>query len=330
MPISVISSLSFWARNAAIEQFLSARSEVGEQPLLLTIDLLDSQEDGELSLRITRQAPASTASSTISWEGNCASCATLALLSDYFDHSLEEREIIVVLPVGVSLKTCISAAEQAQVPVKNALLALDPSTLEDDLWDSGMMSSRVSSGGCDDERTPGEFLVGEVGWADTAVLAEIPLTHSTAAERERAEELLEHIGPHLALLRGEATSCGCFERQLAFQRSQAGYLPTEPLADGKNFRTVVLTSQKPISQEKLAEALPRMVEGACRVRGTVQLEEFPGEEIAVEGIGPAVWLASQGETKRPLTTTIAITGDDLDPQELQELFDSCQTTDQPA
>ncbi|MEX3611051.1 GTP-binding protein [Rothia sp. LK2588] len=135
--------------------------------------------------------------------------------------------------------------------------------------------------------------------------------------------------------------CGCFEFEDARTRTVSGHLPphlnrahtgqehtpeTPTVHRGSNFATVLVHADGVIDQELFSQALPKMVEGACRVRGVVSLSDYSGERIAIEGIGPAVWLENTGPLdviEAAPGTSIAITGDDVDAAEIQQLLESC-------
>ena len=341
MPVSVISSLSLFARERAMHTLLNARGE-GQRPAqVLTIDVLDQTRAGEFPFKLTRTTATTTSVSTLPVEAECVSCATGALVDEALESFDDDAELIIALPTAISVAGTLQFAKNRACTVRNVVIALDITTFEDELWTRRVLADFGVTPDPSDERTPGEFLVGELGWADTAVTAEIPLTHATESEVARATELLEHLAPHLKIVTEPTAPCGCFEFEDARTRTVSGHLPpqlnhahggqertlkTPTVHRGSNFATVLVRADGVIDQELFSQALPKMVEGACRVRGVVSLSDYSGERIAIEGIGPAVWLENTGlldATEATPGTSIAITGDDVDAAEIQQLLESC-------
>ncbi|MFW0110621.1 GTP-binding protein [Rothia sp. P13129] len=353
MSITAISSLSHWARDNALNTALKAlKNSTDTTPTILSFDILDPEENAhpeKITIRVTRNHHETTKTTDIILKSNCSSCATTLLLSDCLQLSDNTEETLILLPPGVSLNTVINVAEKLERHIHSAILALDISTIEDELWDNKPLEQRGLNGGCEDERTPGEFIITEIAWADTAITSEIPFTHSTDTEKHRAQELLAHLGTHLKIISCTETTqpiCGCHQREDSIQRAQAGHLGINtqeltPITNetpqhtpintairtGKNFTTVVLTTSGILHHDRFASALPHLAEGNCRLRGTLCINSYGSERIAIEGIGPFVWLEQQGQWEQQEPhNTIAITGDDLNPTELQELLNQCIIT----
>lgn len=90
------------------------------------------------------------------------------------------------------------------------------------------------------------------------------------------------------------------------------------MGENGEFSTAVITTEKLIDSEQLAQVLPQIVEGMVRVRGHVWLDSHQDDRVAVEGIGPVVWLQTHGAWGRKLPATrIALTGEDVNAAELQ-------------
>lgn len=331
MLISAVSSLSLWARDLALQKLVAARAS-GTALTIVSIDVLENNSE-HTTVRIASQTQQQTRHREVTVADSCNQCTTLGLLQEIFaitrDHDLE---LLVLLPTGVSLSTAMKAAHATENTLHQAVLALDISTVEDQLWD-GAALAHSAGGECEDERTAGEFLIGDLALADSAVVAQIPLTHCTVTEKERATELLEHLAPHLQIFHDSALDsvCTCHDQTLAAQRYSPGYVPltkqptqsVEVLKKSQNFSTVLVQSSNLLDCEKFSKVLAPMVEGACRVRGTVWLDQFPPQTVALEGIGPAVWLQHVEKADPEPRTLFTITGAQVDPQEVQELIESC-------
>ncbi|QRZ61369.1 GTP-binding protein [Rothia sp. ZJ932] len=211
------------------------------------------------------------------------------------------------------------------------MTALVADELEDDLWSSETLHARGMSGDCADERTPGEFTVAEMTYADTLVLTSHPM--GCHQDNQRTLEMVKHIAPHLAVvdLQNGGGECGCDYLSEVQKRAVPGYLEVpanESLHDRDytGIATAVAEASAVVDAQLLAQVLPRMVEGAVRVRGYVWLDSHLDERVAVEGIGPTVWLQTHGVWADAPATRIAVTGEGVDAREVQELLDSCLVT----
>ena len=117
------------------------------------------------------------------------------------------------------------------------------------------------------------------------------------------------------------------------------------------FTTVVQRVQRPLHPERFRHALAKLAEGCCWLRGRLWIAAAPACRIAIQGIGPRIWLentgpwlADQGATPSDRAmdwdaqldwhpefgdrgTVLAATGDDLDPEEIARLLTGCELTD---
>ncbi|WP_237225083.1 GTP-binding protein [Rothia nasisuis] len=341
MSLIAISSLSLLARRAALDM-LSARYRQA------SIIQLDAEASPETGVTITSRtfSPASEGhpdrspqvKTNIYPDQECTSCTTFSYLAN---HLSSDQETILALPVGVSLANVIGLTQKtAQFTIKSCALAIASQDLEDDLWSSHSLSSIGLVGSCSDERTPGEYLVTEMAHADTIISIHNSLTGSPESV-ERAEDLLSHLAPHAHLVTSSnpTFSCAQYRVQEVRQRLAPGQLGTcsqdvQQAAQsdkecshhhGPNFTTAVLTCDTIIDTRALAQHLPSIVEGACRVRGHIWLTDHPNERVAIEGIGPTVWLQTCGRWEKdlPPKTIIVVTGDDLVPEQLQAILNLC-------
>lgn len=342
MSLIALSSLSLLARSTALDM-LSARYRQAK------IIQLDAEATPETGITITSRT--SLPSSLDKLDSNkpqieaslyphqtCTSCTTFSHL---IHHLPQDQKIILALPIGVSLATVIELAnETEQITIASCVLAIASQDLEDDLWSSYSLSRIGLVGACSDERTPGEYLVTEMAHADTIISIHNSLMDSPETI-ERAEDLLGHLAPHAHRISSYNPTASCAQHQIeeVRKRLRPGHLATcgqeiQKIAQGQalcghqhgpNFTTAVLTNDTIIDTQALARHLPSIVEGACRVRGHVWLTDHPHERVAIEGIGPIVWLQTCGQWGKdlPPKTIIVVTGDDLEPEQLQAILNLC-------
>lgn len=292
--------------------------EAGDNPPRVYFRLSIHSQDGEMQ-------------ETLCVLSDCISCATNALLPELLEKVTAEH-LVLALPAGVSLGGIIDLlAEQdpEDFALESAQYATLVDELEADLWVDRSLAELGVTGSCLDERKPGEFLVKELALADVLVTSEMPFDRVTYPGHRRTYELLEHLAPHLSISSAEAhddhsTICGCHVLEEAQLRSEPGYLANIAPKIGENFTTVVLKTDQLLDAQKLGVALRKIVRHACRVRGYFWMSGYELEKVAIEGVGPQTWLQSRGawDEKTP-STAIAVTGQDLDRQKLQEILDSC-------
>ncbi len=338
MPLIALSSLSLLARSAALDM-LSTRYR---QASIIQLDAEASPETGVTitSRTFSSDHPDSSpqVETSVYPNQNCTSCTTFSYLAH---HLPRDQEIVLALPVGVSLANVIGLTQKrAEFTITSCTLAIASQDLEDDLWSSDSLSRIGLVGSCSDERIPGEYLVTEMAHADTIISINNSLIDSPESI-DRAEDLLSHLAPHAHLITSSnpIASCAQYRIQEVRQRLAPGHLGTcsqdiQQAArgdkecnhhHGPNFTTAVLTSDTIIDTQALAQHLPSIVEGACRVRGHIWLTDHPDERVAIEGIGPTVWLQTCGQWGKdlPPKTIIVITGDDLEPEQLQAILNLC-------
>ncbi len=343
--MTALSSFSLFARTDAADHWLtycqqhstvhqdSSHTYQDAPADVVSYDSL-TNDDGIELLRTHTRASGEKEQSRIHIDGDCLSCATLAEMTDYLPAIAERTErLLLILPLGVPISTAMKVANDCpHIELVTASLAVLDSDIEDDLWSSETLNARGVTGSCADERTPGEFVVADLSYADTALVATHPFDCESSNHR-RTLELLRHIAPHLTVIsveHKEPAECGYHNIVAAQTRARPGHLHvTEDVLLGENgeFSTAVITTEKLIDSEQLAQVLPQIVEGMVRVRGHVWLDSHQDDRVAVEGIGPVVWLQTHGAWGRKLPATrIALTGEDVNAAELQKLLETCTIT----
>jgi G3E family GTPase len=342
MRLIMLSSLDALSRGQACESLADA----SPRAVVLVQDLLD---DGAVLRRTFRRgAPAERV--TTSLEHGCPSCAVRLDLVPALERLREagEEHVVVALPPGVPTATATRALSSLMDPpptVESAVLACAPASVEDQIWDG----QTLAEAGCPtvdgDERTPGEFLVGELAFNDTVLLADPDLVPVGAEERARGVGLLRELARHADVVEhGTEVRPGRHRPAEALHRTTSGCLEPPRGTPSSPFTTVVQRVERPLHPERFHHALSALAAGCCWLRGHVCLAVAPEYRILVQGIGPRVWLENtgpwpmeqqlepRGAHRVPAgpgvhATVLAATGEDLDPAEMTELLASCQLTE---
>jgi hypothetical protein len=168
MRLTVLSSLDALCRQQACESL----AEAFPAAVVMVHDLLD---DGVVARRIFRHGvPVQRRDSML--EHPCSSCAIRLNIVPALERLLAEEteHVILALPPAVPASMVIHALGRHldQPPtVDSVVLACAPGSVEDQIWDG----QTLLEAGCtvleQDDRTPGEFLIGELAFNDTVLLA---------------------------------------------------------------------------------------------------------------------------------------------------------------
>ncbi|MFE4197453.1 GTP-binding protein [Paenarthrobacter sp. NPDC056912] len=359
MHLTVVSSLDSQCREAAAARLGSTHPN--------SVVVLHGLLDGSLVLRRVYRGGRLFERETTVLEHGCLSCTVRLdvvptverLAACGFDHA------VLGLPPGVAAGMAVAELRRGlsrPVVIDNAVLALDPADLDDHMWDRHTLFESGFTSMPQDDRTSGEFLIGEFGQVDTVMLhpglgAELTGDHREgSAEWLIGAELLGQLAPHAAAV-GAADDFrpGCFDDAEAAARSRPGVVRL-PLNEAPgSFRTVLHKAGRPLHPGRFREALPRLASGTHWLRGRLWIASAAKTRIAVQGIGPRVWLESTGSWLADSATgthlrggaadvdsvldwhpdhgdrgtVLAITGrsEDIDPREIQELLEGCQLSD---
>ena len=351
MQLTVISSLDALCRQQACEAVAAAHP-------LATMVLHDLLENGLVIRRIYSQGALVERAET-HLEHGCLSCTvrldvvpTVAALLDRGD-----GRVIIGLPPAVASETAIAALHRGLpqgVTVDSAVLACAPDTLEDHLWDRHTLFESGFTPVPEDQRTPGEFLMGELCFSDTVLLAEPALLPVDPALRRRGVQLVAELAPHAdVVVNPGAIRPGRHDYQEALCRTVPGSVRIPAAASASPFTTVTHRAERPLHPERFRDALASLAEGCCWLRGRLWIAAAPRCRIAIQGIGPRVWLentgpwlADQDAGARPdpldavdasldwhpehgdRCSVIAATGDGIDAAEIAGLLAGCELTDE--
>jgi G3E family GTPase len=262
--------------------------------------------------------------------------------------------IIVGLPPAVASEAAVHALLRGlreAVTIDSVALACAPDAIEDQIWDHHTVFESGYTPIPEDERTAGEFLMRELCFADTVLLADPALVPVDPAARLRGAQLIRELAPHAVLTEsGGDVRTGGHNLAEATARTVPGSVraPAEPTGP---FTTVVQRIERPLHPERFRHALATLAQACCWLRGRLWVASAPGCRIAVQGIGPRVWLENTGpwQAERQslpiiphLTgqdmgdwhpeygdrgTVLAFTGDDVDAAEICALLRGCELSE---
>ncbi|WP_026539861.1 GTP-binding protein [Paenarthrobacter nicotinovorans] len=362
MHLTVVSSLDSQCREAATTRL----GRTHQNSVVVLHDLLD----GSLVLRRVYRDGRLFERETTVLEHGCLSCTVRLdvvptaerLASCGFDH------VVLGLPPGVAAGMAVAELHRGlsrPAVIDNAVLAIDAADLDDHIWDRHTLYESGFTSMPQDERTSGEFLIGEFGQVDTVMVFPGLGAVLTGDQREGSGpwrvglELLGQLAPHANVVgpAGEFRP-GCFDHAEAAARNRPGVVRV-PLDETPGpFRTVLHKTVRPLHPGRFRDALPQLAIGTHWLRGRLWIASAPTRRIAVQGIGPRVWLESTGnwladsvdaargtESAKETGdvdafldwhphhgdrgTVLAITGrsEDIDPAEIRGLLDGCQLTE---
>lgn len=346
MHVTVVSSLDVFCR----QQACAALAAQSPGAVVIFHDLL---EEGVVVRRVFRDGELLERSES-TLEHGCLSCTVRLDVIPTVDRLTEaDRQIILGLPPAVASSAAIHALHGAlggAVSVRSAVLACAPDAVEDHIWDHHTLFESGFTPVPDDARTPGEFLIGELSFNDTVLLADPALVPVDPQLRERGVHLIRELAPHAAVAETvDGALPGRHSPAEAFARTQPGAVRM-PAGTASPFATVLQQIERPLHPQRFRDTLGALAEGCCWLRGSIWVASAPDCRIALQGIGPRVWLENTGPwpaatepvpglaaVRDPAAdwhtdfgdrgTVLAITGEDVDAAEIAGLLAACQMTD---
>lgn len=348
MHVTVVSSLDVFSRHQACAALAAESSGA----LVVFHDLL---EDGLVIRRVFREGRRLERGESRLDHG-CLGCTVRLDVVPTVGRLLESgSRIILGLPPAVASAAAVHALLKglgASFRIDSVVLACAADAVEDQIWDHHTLFESGYTPIPEDERTPGEFLMGELSFNDTVLLADPALVPVDPAARTRGAQLVKELAPH-AVVTESAGDAGPGRHNLA--EATARTVPGSvriPVESSSPFSTVVQRIQRPLHPERFRHALVALAEGSCWLRGRLWVASAPGCRIAVQGIGPRVWLENTGPWqagRKPLPfissaagpdvvldwhpefgdrgTVLAVTGDDVDASEIAALLSACELTE---
>lgn len=348
MNVTVVSSLDGFCR----QQACAALAADSPGALVVFHDLL---EDGLVIRRIFRDGTRIDRDESL-LEHGCLSCTVRLHVVPTVGGLLEQgSHIILGLPPAVASATAVDALLKglgASVTVDSAVLACTPDAVEDQIWDHHTLFEAGFTPVASDDRAPGEFLIGELAFSDTVLLADPALVPVDPDARERGMQLIRELAPHARVTTGDGgIRPGRHDPSEATARTRPGSVRV-PARSCSPFSTVVQRIERPLHPERFRHALAALAEGCCWLRGRLWMASAPDCRIAIEGIGPRVWLENTGpwqadRTSRPSMppetgpdsaldwhpefgdrgTVLAVTGDEADAAEVAALLTACELSE---
>ncbi|GAB3536196.1 GTP-binding protein [Arthrobacter tecti] len=343
MFITIVSSLDSFCRQQACEA--AGRTLPGA-----VVVLHDLLEEGRVIRRIFEGEKLIEREETI-LEHGCLSCTVRLDVVPTVEHLLARgvENIVLGLPPAVTGETAVEALHHGitrPFSIDSVALACSPDAVEDQIWDHHTLFESGFTPVPWDNRTPGEFLIGELSFCDTVILAEPALIPVDPKERRRGVHLIEHLAPHAELTAiEEPLRTGHHNLTAALLRSAPGTVRVPAGLPSSSFCTVVQTARRPLHPERFRKALAELAAGCCWLRGRLWVAAAPESCIAVQGIGPRVWLENTGpwrpEPVQPDSdgqsawfpyfgergSVLAVTGEEIDADEIRALITGCELTD---
>lgn len=350
MHLIVVSSLDVLCRQKACEALAAAH------PTAVAV-LHDLLENGVVIRRVFgRPGPVEREETRL--EHGCLSCTVRLDVVPTIERllALGEHHIIIGLPPAVPASTAVNALKRGlahRFAIDSVVLACAPDALEDHIWDHHTLFESGFTPVPDDQRTPGEFLIGELAFSDTVLLADPDLVPVDPGGRTRGLQLLGELAPHAEITENARDiRPGRHDYAEAIDRTVPGTVRVPAGPPASPFSTVTRQVQRPLHPERFRHALATLAQGCCWLRGQLWIAAAPECRIAVQGIGPRVWLENTGpwladQTPHPPAdrtedadarpaghaqavgrgTTLAVTGEDIDAAEIGRLLADCELTD---
>jgi G3E family GTPase len=348
MHVTVVSSLDVFSRQKAC----AALAAESPEALVVFHELV---EDGLVIRRVFKEGRRLEREES-RLEHGCLSCTVRLDVVPTVKRLLQAgSRLILGLPPAVAGSTAVEALLRGlggALTIDSVVLACAPDAVEDQIWDHHSLFESGFTPVPEDERTPGEFLMGELSFADTVLLADPALVPVDPKARARGIQLIKELAPHAAVAEdaGDAPP-GRHNLAEATARAVPGSVRI-PAESFPPFTTVVQRIERPLHPGRFRHALASLAEGSCWLRGRLWVASAPDCRIAVQGIGPRVWLENTGPwqaQRHPLQaafpadypeavfdlhpefgdrgTVLAVTGDDVDAAEIAALLTGCELTE---
>jgi hypothetical protein len=210
--------------------------------------------------------------------------------------------LILGLPPAVAGSTAVQALFQGlgdAFTIDSVVLACAPDAVEDQIWDHHTLFESGFTPVPEDDRTPGEFLMGELLFSDSVLLADPALVPVDPAARARGIQLIKELAPHAVVAESAGdVRPGRHNLAEATARTVPGSvrIPAESFSP---FTTVVQRIERPLHPGRFRQALA----------------EHPDAVFD--------WHPEFGDRG----TVLAVTGDDVDAAEVAALLTGCELTD---
>lgn len=256
----------------------------------------------------------------------------------------EDSVMILALPPTWAAQSVSDFAAKslfsAGISVDSSVSALEPESLEEQLWDKHTLWESGYSVNEEDQTVPGEFMIHEIAWADTLVLARgisAELRNEMRSEvveedesQGRGLKLVAELAAHAVINAiGHSVVLGEFDSERSIARVVPGNVPPGVEEAGEtiegHYATHLLRAERPLHPESFKEALPELAASCASIRGTLWVASAPGMRIALGGAGARVWLQSTGVWgMETACTRIALTSDEHEYGQISEILHRCE------
>lgn len=262
-------------------------------------------------------------------EGCCVSCAVRDDAPEVLD-LLGDRwaEVLLVLPTPARADDVL-----AGLPVDRVATAVDAVLLRSQLTGDDLLADRGQAAAPTDRRSTAELVVGHVEDADVVAVEGLPRLPTAAART--AQALLSHLAPLAAQVVLAPGGEGCEEllatvpaaRPPAEERLEAAALAAQLCPPACDVATAVWTADRPLHPGRLADALPDLVRGLVRSRGTLWLAGRERDRLRWEQAGGSVMLGAPSPWDRLPASALVLTGLGVEPAVVVAALDACLATD---
>lgn len=283
---------------------------------------------------------------------SCAVAAATAPLLVSLALREEYAAAVLCLPATIEPEACAvelirGEASGEVLRISAVVTAVDPDQLVEDLSGDDLLADRGTALDADDRRAVAEVLVRQIEYANVLV---------TASGGGPGAALLGHLNPQAEVVDvTEVAALGLPHARRYDPATAAGWAErgcvSAPLTEScGGVTTVYWQARRPFHPQRLFDALPTVIAGVARSRGSLWLASRPaerqcwesaGKTLAMGSLGP--WLADRpagewhllGPSYRAQAalewdpklgdrrTSLVFTGVGLDPSRLRALLDGC-------
>lgn len=335
MKVIVLSSLDTSCRDAGLKHLQRHHP----QAVVLTYDFIDGNR---LVRAVSGNARAEYGEAVL--EHPCIGCAVKYEIFPAIQRLAPRQDdatIILGLPAtwhsGSVLETLAEKLETAGISVASSVISLDPTELEDQMWDRHTLWESGFSSLQQDQRTPGEYFFNELMQADTLIPVEGMQTQLLEAQggprRDGGKDfmtgvaLAQHLAPHATLCHHDS-ELGSFDYEAVQHRTRAGHIPHVPRNAGSDAAPIHLYAERPLHPQRFREALSELAASCTCLRGRLWVASALSERVAIGGAGPRIWMENTGSWSTEIAASeILLYGSEHEAGQILQVFEDCQVTD---
>jgi G3E family GTPase len=267
-------------------------------------------------------------------DGCCLSCALRDDLPEVLDQ-LDDQDggwerVLVVLPTPVSASALLPVVQDR---VEGVVCAVDGLLLRSQLTGDALLADAGLAAAPTDRRSVAELVVTHLEDADVLAVGHL---HRLATEPARTvEAVLSHLAPLAEQVPVGPGGSGCEDVLRSAGRGRVGEADREALAvlaadlcaPRCGVTTVLWRSDAPLHSGRLADALPALVEGLLRSRGTVWLADRAEQRLRWEQAGGSLSVGDVRSWDGTPRCELLLTGVGVDADDLRARLDACVATE---